>query len=225
MSSRLLKAIETRMGGHRCLTRPAEAPKEAVASIEDPVDEARLRAQAIIEEAMRCASRISEEACKEGFERGYAEGLREGLEQARAVMAEAQAELLSAQEERRRVLVEAEAEIARLALRIAADVLKREVSAEPESVLYLVRDAINRTRDEERVSLRVNPVDAVVVRGNLNGLLNGSGVRQIDIEEDPAMERASCVLTTSRGDIDERIDSQLRRIAAALESVDEDGSA
>jgi flagellar assembly protein FliH len=186
--------------------------------------EASLKAEAIIQEALESRSRITTQAHEEGLRQGKEAGYRHGLREAETIVEKAKAELKQAMEERDRMIVGAESEIAKLALRIAGIVLKREISQDPETVLGLVRDALVRTRDGDRVTLRLNPVDAVVVRSKNGAMLRGTQVRQLVIEEDAGFEPGDCIVTTSRGDIDERPESQMRRIASVLESVDRDGS-
>lgn len=234
MFSRLLKSSETSVAPSRRLIcwRPdvtsdnarsheGDTPGPAAA---DLIAAARARAESIIQEALEASSSIAAEAHQQGLVQGKADGYGQGLREAEALIAEANEALQDAMEQKDRLIADAEQEIVALSMKIAQLILKREIKTDPESVLALVRDALMRVRDEGGVTVRLNPVDAVVVRGHLNGLLSGTGVRQVSIEEDATMEPSGCVVSTSRGEIDERMESQMKRIATALEGVERDGS-
>lgn len=234
MCSRLLKSYETSLSnGHKVLSWRGDVMYGSPSLDHDRVArtlqanivaEARARAEAILQEALEAAAEITRQAHEQGWAKGHADGYKAGVEEAQALIDEAKAELRLARDEKARVMSSAEREIANLAISIASLILKREVQIDPETVLSLVRDALARVRDEDSVTVRVNPIDAVVVRSHMNALLSGTGVRKLDIEEDGAIEPGGCVVLTSRGDIDERIESQLKRVAAAFEGVDRDGA-
>jgi len=221
LSSRILKSEKAWVRKSRWLLS-FEDSAAMVARPEQVLDEARRRAEIMLQEAVDAADRISEQAQHKGFAEGRAAGYQAGVDEASALKAKAEAELRLAEQQKHQAINQAEAEIAKLALAVAETILKREISQEPETVVRLVKDAIARIRDEQKVAVRVNPVDAVVIRAHQDELLNGSSIRQLDIEEDASMQRADCVVFTSRGEIDERVESQLSRMASALQRVAED---
>jgi len=63
------------------------------------------------------------------------------------------------------------------------------------------------------MKLRLNPEDAKFVQENLNKILDSTEVaRNISIERDETIERGSCIVTNNYGDVDARIDEQLKEI-------------
>ncbi len=143
----------------------------------------------------------------------YQRGAREGKQQAAGHLepviqryAAAAQEFAAARPAARR---EAEQDIVLLAVAIARKLLHREIAVDPESLLGLVKAAIQRIDARELHRIRVNPEDA----RSLEQALNGPGAqRRIEISTDPNLERGAAILETSRGNLDASIDTQLKEI-------------
>jgi flagellar assembly protein FliH len=238
LSSRVVKAREAFMCQDTWRIRPFaghEVPSErasfdadeANAQVVDPaqlIEIAKRKAEAIIKDSLASAAEISKEARQQGFESGRQDGFEAGQAEVRELLDRAREEALEVKKARQEVFAAAESDIAMLAVKIASLIVKREVVQEPESIVFMVRDALRRVRDEDSVTVRLNPTDAVVVKGSVADLIVSTGARNINIVEDPTMGPADCIVSTPRGEIDERPDRQLRRIESALRSVDTDGA-
>jgi flagellar assembly protein FliH len=163
---------------------------------------------------------------------GYQAGYAEGMEQARiAAFAEVEstiAALRGAEAGLAHRIEELDGEAgpaaAALAIEIAARVLRAEVSVRPERVLDVVRGAMRRAVDRERLMVRVNPDDLAICREAAPDLLqNTGGIGRLDFFDDQRVTRGSCILETNSGDVDATFESQLERIHEALFAPPEDG--
>jgi flagellar biosynthesis/type III secretory pathway protein FliH len=163
---------------------------------------------------------------------GYEAGFAEGVEQARAAaFAEVETAIgflrgaVAGLEHRIGELeVEAAPAAAALAIEIAARVLRAEVSARPERVVDVVRGAMRRAMDRERLVVRVNPADLAICREAVPDLLSTTGgIGRLDFFDDQRVTRGSCILETNAGDVDATFESQLERIHEALFAPPEDG--
>lgn len=154
-------------------------------------------------------------------ETGYLDGLEAAREEA---MAEVQAALAAVAElgrslqARLAAIEEAAAEAAAaLALEVAARLVRAEVAARPERVLDVVRGAIRRAADRERLVARVNPADLEICRAAVETMLREiGGIRHLDVFDDARVPRGSCILETDSGDVDATVESQFARIQEAL---------
>ena len=152
---------------------------------------------------------------------GYAHGLAEARAEARG---EVEAALMAVAElvdavDRRRAEMEDEAAraAAALALEVAAKVVRAEVAARPERIIDVIRAAMRRAFDRDRLVVRVNPSDLAICRESAPELLTRTGgIGTLDFFDDQRIPPGSCVLETSSGDIDATFESQFSRIQEAL---------
>ncbi len=176
------------------------------------VSEAESEARQIIEKAHREASAIGEQAKREGYESGRAEADQK--------ITEALKTLNQAVIERKKIVKDAEAEILRLALKVAEQIIRSEVSLHRDVSMNIVTEAINRISDREQVIVRANREDAEYIKkykDRLSGLLDG--VKSFSVIEDAAIEPGGCIVETNLGYVDARISTKLKSIEEALEKV------
>jgi flagellar assembly protein FliH len=104
---------------------------------------------------------------------------------------------------------EAEEDTVMLAVAIARKILQREIAVDPESLLGLVKAAMQRLDAREIHRIRVNPEDARTLEQALNSPVSQ---RKIEIQPDPGLERGAIILETSRGNLDASVETQLKEI-------------
>ena len=193
-----------------------EPPPVPVAVIRPEMAEdlpkARSEARRIIEEASGKAEAIREEAKEAGREEGKAE--------ASSRIEEAMETLNQAVKERKKIVQDAENEILRLALKVAEQIIRSEVSLHRDVCLNIVSEAISRISDREQIIVKVNREDAEYLKRYKDRLASMmDGVKSFSIIEDAAIEPGGCVIETNLGFIDARIATKLRSIEEALNKV------
>lgn len=219
MSSKLL--ADDRAGGAERIEWPTldgpsvtpapAAPKQPARPSEPPPDMAQLLAaqQRRIQELEQEVERRAREAYQQGHSAGLGESRQQWDQQFRPVMER----LAQAIEEitglRRKVRTEAEEDAVRLAIAIAHKVLHREVSIDPESLLGLVKAAMQRIDAREIHRVRMHPDDIPLLERHLGR--QGLPAR-LEVMADTTLERGSVVLETSRGSLDASISTQLAEI-------------
>jgi flagellar assembly protein FliH len=104
---------------------------------------------------------------------------------------------------------EAEEDIVMLGVAIARKLLQREISVDPDSLLGLVKAALQRIEVREIHRVRVHPDDARALAEVLNG---PESHRKIEISPDPSLERGAVIMETSRGNLDASVETQLKEI-------------
>lgn len=111
----------------------------------------------------------------------------------------------------------AEKEILAFSLDIARKVIKTEVHQEKTVVLEVIRQALRRVVDKDQVRIRINPADIELVRAQREDLmLVLDGARNLEIIDDRRIEAGGCVVETSAGTIDAKIDTQFEVITHSL---------
>jgi flagellar assembly protein FliH len=195
----------------------AELTDEAKATLES----ARQQAEALRAAAEADVDRIKDEAEAAGHVVGYDAGHAEGLAKADELTAEKIAHVtrlaISAAVDRRELLHNAEAEVVRLATRIARKVVQRELMTDPTIVHRLAEAALRHVAADGLVRLRVNPDDYAEL-GTYWARAHGSveNDRTYELVADPAIGRGGVVIETRAGTIDAQLETQLDEIALAL---------
>ena len=166
--------------------------------------------RAAIEAEARAAA---ERARDEGFAAGRVEALV-ALEPARSALREAAAALERRVEE---LAPEAERRAVELAVALAEKILTTAIEAEPELVASVVTGALRRALHHGPLVLEVNPADVELVRASLDGIgAELGGLPRLDLVGERRIPRGGCVVDTSEGQIDARLETQLARGAAVL---------
>jgi flagellar assembly protein FliH len=155
-------------------------------------------------------------------ERAYAEGYAAGIEEARDRTAPAAEALAAAAREvallRADAADAAEAAAVDLALRIAEQALGATVAAHPERILDVVRGALRRLMERERLLVLVNPEDLDMVRAGMDALVGElGGVEHVEVQAERRVLRGGAVVRTAEGDVDATISTKLDRAREVLE--------
>jgi len=189
---------------------PIPVAKPVVSQATINLDETRKQADKIIEAAEAKADSICQQAMDEGRTEGKAESATK--------MREALALMNEAVKEKKKIIDDASPEILRLAIKVAEQIIRSEVSLHRDVCLNIVAEAIARVSDREQIIVRVNREDSEFLKkykDRLAGILDG--VRSFSILEDQTVEPGGCVIETSLGFIDARIGTKLKSIEEALQ--------
>jgi flagellar assembly protein FliH len=168
--------------------------------------------------ALEDEARAAREA---GFERGRSEGLAAAAVEAAARMAELDARRQLLEGLARQIAMplerfdeETAAEMARLALTVGARLARRELTADPQQVMAIIRECLDVLPSAAReVRIRLNPRDASALREHL---LPGGEAGSLQVVEDGRMSRGGCVIEAEASRIDAQFES---RVAAAVVAV------
>lgn len=205
---------------------------------------ARSRAEAdkLIDAARKERSSLisgaAEKGHAEGFAKGHAEGLRRGRDEGAAkALDEKRAEIdrlikdwmrnrEAFEAERDRLLSEARTSVLTLALTLAEKITRHTLASDPALVQRQVQAALELVARGSRAVVVVDPASAKRVRESLPALARAFGDEHLVIEADPSLAPGACLVrTSSGGQIDASIDTQLERIARALlGEADSEGS-
>ncbi|HVO97572.1 MAG TPA: FliH/SctL family protein [Bryobacteraceae bacterium] len=117
---------------------------------------------------------------------------------------------------RKRVRAEAEDDAVKLAVAIARRVIYRELSADPEAILGLVKAAFGKLSARETHRVRMAPSDAAVLESHRAKLQIPPG---LEIAADNSLPPGSAVFETTRGELDASVDTQLAEIDRGLADV------
>ncbi|MCX5750696.1 MAG: FliH/SctL family protein [Candidatus Saganbacteria bacterium] len=182
-------------------------------------EKAQQEARQMVELAKAEAKRIRDKAHGDGLEEGKIEGRAELA----ARIEEALDTINQAVKEREKIIRDAEAEILRLAIKIAEQIIRSEVSLHRDVCLNIVAEAIQKVSDREQMILRVSREDVEQLKRHkdrLAGLVDG--VKSFSILEDSNIEPGGCMIETNLGFVDARISTKLAAIEEAFKGAQDD---
>lgn len=220
-------------------TEPAavsEEINEAIAEAERIVAQAEKTAAQCLDEAHKEAALLKQQAHDEGQQQGYQagqqDGYQAGLQQGRQdgkaemeqviadAIAKAQQMLDASQQDAKEMILGAERQIVDIALTVARKIIAYEVAENPMVVLPLVKAALQKVSDQEEVVIRVSADDfdsVLMAKKDLQAMVGREHALKIIV--DHTIDSGSCIIDTSYGAVDARLDTQFETIKKALQGV------
>jgi flagellar biosynthesis/type III secretory pathway protein FliH len=172
------------------------------------------------DEAARCLASAQEQAAALTTA-AYAQGLRQGEEAARQALTAQLSPVLSAFQQataeivhlRATVLQQAEEDIITLAFHLAHKIIQREVLEQREVLATTLKRALEHVVEQDQVIVRVHPDDvhyATEIKAAL-GQARGD-IKTLTVQGDTSVGRGGCVVESSLGTIDARIEAQFEEL-------------
>ena len=195
---------------------------------EELIEQARQEAEMIIAEAKDSAIEIRNRAAEDGRKDGMRLGMEQGrrdiekkmADDMRLLQEQAKNILEQADREAKETIFQAENDIIELVLAISRKVMMSETEERRSAVLSLVRNALEKVRDQEKINIRVNPEDYEFLLQSRRELQRVVGVdKSIMVSVDPIVGRGGCSIDTAFGSVDAGIDTQLEMIRRAFSEL------
>ncbi|WP_053365312.1 FliH/SctL family protein [Bacillus sp. FJAT-27245] len=245
MSSRLLKSFNVKTETGRVVVGvPVPAPVRDALEMDSPVilDPVSNDIEHELEK-QREAARIEledwrnreqeqfliqlEEEKRRGYQEGYLLGIEDGRNDAKAQYAselqKAASILELAYQEKAELIREAEPFVLELAIAIAKKVLQQELQTAPDALITLIKQTLSDVYETDSLSIGVSPEDFPFVQKQRKQLLAvDNGQVEVKIFPDYSVEQGGCIIRTSSGSIDARLDMQLSEIKKALHTFQQE---
>jgi flagellar assembly protein FliH len=186
-------------------------------SQEDPREKAERQAAAMLEEAQAQAQAIGEQARQEGYQAGYQAGQEDGLAAGQARVEAACDNLARAlkvlQVAKASILEVMEGEMVALVQAACDRILLAPEAVDPALVRRVVREAILRAGEAERMVVTLHPDDLDLVRQFRPRLLEEiSGLTRLDLRPDPSLRPGDCRVDSPTSHVDATLESRRQRI-------------
>ncbi|WP_195573157.1 FliH/SctL family protein [Paenibacillus sp. 1001270B_150601_E10] len=209
--------------------------KDAQAIAEQQVKEAGLAAEQCLEDAQQQIQswweerRAEDEAVRERVQaEAYHEGHSAGIAQAEqdiqaayeSRVKESEQLLMQAYTAKEQIIQEAEPFVVTVSCAIAEKIIGTQLSIDPDLVLQLVRKQLARKRESGVITLCVSPQQfsfMQAAREELSLVIDSQA--ELQIIPDASVRDHGCVIRSSLGSIDARIETQLEEVKKALLQV------
>ncbi len=167
----------------------------------------------LISRAREEAQSIKESAVKEGYE--------EGINQAKADIENLRNSLNAFVSAKQEVFDYIAPDILEISVDIAKKIIKKEIQQDPTIILENIVDLLKSlSKEETRVTLRVNPEQAVLIKQKIPEVVEMAGSEaKINVISDENISYGGCMVTTTNGIIDATIETQMSIISEALKEV------
>ncbi len=207
----------------------AAIEKQAHADIQKALDDSKVLAQQILDDAQNQANSLKAQTLDEiekqkleisklaqvEAERGFAEG----MSKAQAYVNDLMKILSSFNNAKKNILLEVKEQIASLGIHVARQILKREVQTNPDLLEEQILNAVNMVSSGKGIiQIYLNPIDqakSAYLEQNLSKLIDES-VKLIFLK-DESVDEGSCIVNTKGGSLDVSFSSQINLIKVAFE--------
>lgn len=195
--------------------------REASEEAERMLQEAREQIDSWWQEQRQQDEHLTEALRSQGFQQGFEEGkVQAELDlqvQIEKMMIEAQEVLKEAYVAKDQIIQEAEPFLVELACGIAEKVIDKQLTIEPDHTLELIRQSLSRKREQGLITLCVAPDQFTFVQAAREELsLSIDSQAELQILPDSTVKDKGCVIRSSFGSVDARIDTQLAEIKKEL---------
>lgn len=158
-----------------------------------------------------------EERWQEGYRAGFKEGRERAVEEMRGIVGALETIRREMENSRASILRELEREITALALEIAEKLALQELTGNPEAVSRLVKRVVEKATDRKSLRVRLSPEDYRALQEKRRELLASLvDVGELNIVEDDQLGKGDCVVETTTGIIDARMDKRMEKIRSSV---------
>jgi flagellar assembly protein FliH len=167
---------------------------------------------------------IVQQAKQSGFQEGYQEGLQKAEAEVRQEYDEKLTEARSILEQsytlKQQIIQESEPFLIELSTSIAKKIITRQLTLSPEWVIDLIQKVLVRRKETGTITLCVAPGHFAYIQDAREELLTAiDSQAELEIIPDSTVHDHGCVIRSSFGSIDARIDTQLKEIKSALRQL------
>jgi flagellar assembly protein FliH len=156
---------------------------------------------------------------KTAYENGFMQGEKAGSEivekRVEVIMKRYSEAILEISKLRSFLYTQVEHEVVKLAVEVAKKIVHREIHADPDVIQTLVRVALSHVAEKSAVTIHLNPADYSHLLER-RAELSQAAARDVALLADKSIERGGCLIQTTCGDIDARIEEKFREVEHAF---------
>jgi flagellar biosynthesis/type III secretory pathway protein FliH len=160
---------------------------------------------------------MERQAYEQGFAKGEQDGRLAAQQQTAPLLTALETTLVELDGVRQKIRRHLEQEVVELALHVARKVVRHELTVSKDTIVCVVKEAMTQLDDPGKISIRLNPDDLEKIRAageTLSSVMDH--LDTIHFEEDTGIDCGGCYIQTEYGEIDARIEEQLRTVEEAF---------
>jgi flagellar assembly protein FliH len=170
------------------------------------------------QEKLRAATELRlSQVSDESYRKGFAEGVEFQKKEISPVLDAISTMTRTIPLIRKNIIAKTEEQIVKLSLAIAEKVINQEVATSKEIILGVLKGVLKNISETEGMKIRLNPQDfRHIMEVKKDFLQSIDGVRNVVFEEDISIKRGGAVVETMFGEVDARLESQIKEIKEAM---------
>ncbi|MDB5084661.1 MAG: hypothetical protein JWN30_1547, partial [Bacilli bacterium] len=163
---------------------------------------------------------LLEQARRDGYEQGYQSGVAASESEYANRLNKANEVLNEALAARQAFIDQSEPLFKTIAVAIAEKLIRAELTIRPEVVIETVRTCLREVLDKGVVEIRIHPDDYLQVSSRKQELADClPGQSEVVVIPDAAICAGGCLVYSSHGSIDARIETGLEEVRKALQEL------
>ena len=187
------------------------------AEIEDLLENARQKADRLLQESQKEIARMEAEAYRKGYAQGKESGWQEGQSQALEIYEKAKKVLQQAEDIRRQMFHNTEAELISLAVDIAEKLVCNQLNAHADAIMDIAQTVILQAVDCQQVVIYVAPEEAAKLEARKEEISTQLySAKRVQIISDPNIKNGGCRIETEQGVIDATVEAMLSELKSVL---------
>ncbi len=167
-----------------------------------------------LEEYTPDSEEIQRQAYEKGFQSGEKAGYEVGLQKAAVLVEKLQQLIDDFNRKKIEILNSLEPQVVALSIAIARNILKEEISTNPERIVNLIKIAMRRIVQTGQIVIRINPALTEIIERHKPELLQINA--DVRIEEDPTVVLSAPVVFSAEQEIPVDIEAQLTNLIEEL---------
>lgn len=157
---------------------------------------------------------------RDGEAKGYEKGSTEAKAAAEKLRCRVESVLSSFEKSRRALYGKAENAVVSLAVDIAEKIVATELTLNQSIIVNVVSKALSHIADKDKLVMRISPADAATLEARTDFWMPvNERLTDIRIEQDERVGPGGCVIESSAGVVDARLDVQLLELRGLVASV------
>lgn len=195
-----------------------EARKQ-LSEAEQIVKQKQAEAAGILERANKRAEEIEQQAYNAAFAQGKKDGEQLGLKEYQAKAKRLEEFLEEIAHLGDAILKRYETELVLLCVELSRAVLMHEARTSPETIVSVLKAAVNQAVEGSRLEIHLNSTDARLLPESLKQELKKPGSMPIVFLEDDAVSQGGCFIETDFGVIDATTQKRWQAVRDAMEKM------
>jgi len=157
---------------------------------------------------------------QEGYEKGRIQAEQEMKQRYEQIIVQAKQLLEESYQLKEQMIQEAELKIIDLSLAVAEKIMAKEMEINPDAIKGMVREALHHIKEHEKISIHVHPDHFSYLQLAKDDLKMDLNIQtELLIFPDSSIHQGGCMIKTSYGTLDAKIDTQLEELKQTLVEV------
>jgi flagellar assembly protein FliH len=182
--------------------------------------------------------KLKQQAKDEGYKAGYQEGESKGLSEGQAKgtslgkqefdivkgeyvqkTKDLFSKIIELNDYKSQIFEKTEPSLIALVESIVKKVVSEELRVNPELILNVIRNALQKLTEFYKIEIKVSPSDAEFIRDNKDTLVSEFGVQSLEVTSSDSISSGGCVIETDYGLIDASLETKLLCIMEVLNAT------